>query len=228
MIHTLINDSVMSANASRTFGLTNRSIVLVTVIFVVVAIMSWFWTSTSVIDLGAGTNLVKSTLQEQWAQGRVVVMIRHAERCDRSSNPCLGSADGITINGSESAVAVGAGLQRLGLENAQMITSPLTRTLQTAHFIAGQAVASQSWLGDCNSGFKDAVLEHKTSTENLVLITHSGCIDQFERKMGVRAGDRSSAYTEALFVAVDDGHAPRILGSLSAGQWKNLNIERSN
>jgi hypothetical protein len=40
--------------------------------------------------------------------------------------------------------------------------------------------------------------------------------------MGVRAGDRSSAYTQSIFVKVDGKHEPRILGSLNAAQWKAL------
>ncbi len=33
-----------------------------------------------------------------------------------------------------------------------------------------------------------AVQAHKAGGENLILITHSGCIDQFERKVGVPGG----------------------------------------
>ncbi|MFC6336476.1 histidine phosphatase family protein [Pseudomonas sp. CCM 7891] len=228
MIHTVINESIISRSASRRLAFNNLSIVLITASITLLAIVGWLWTATSIVDLGIASNLSKSTLYAQWAKGDVVLMIRHAERCDRSSNPCLGSADGITVSGSHSAMAVSAGLRQLGLENARMITSPSTRTRQTADLILGRAVQVQGWLGDCDSGFKDAVLAHKKSTENLVLITHSGCIDQFERKMGVLAWERSSAYTEALFVKVDGTHAPRILGSMDATQWKNLNVEQLN
>ena len=66
------------------------------------------------------------------------------------------------------------------------------------------------------------MLAHKKAHENLVLITHSGCIDQFQRKLGVRAGQRDSAYTQAFFVKVDGKQAPRILGSLDAMDWGKL------
>jgi phosphohistidine phosphatase SixA len=195
------------------------------IVFVVIALgmmLGWFWTANPVADLSTGNNLSQSRLYEDWAKGDVVVMVRHAERCDRSGNPCLGSADGITVSGSRSATAVGIGLQRLGLDKVRMIASPLTRTRQTADFILGRSVPTQRWVSECDSGFKDAVSSHKQAAQNLVLITHSGCIDQFERKMGVHAGDRSSDYTEALFVKMDGQHAPRIIGSLTAAQWKNI------
>ncbi|KFE53471.1 Ais protein [Pseudomonas syringae] len=203
-------------------------IALVMSIVTLATTSGWFFTATPVLDLGVSSNMLKSGLYQRWAQGEVVVMVRHAERCDRSGNTCLGSADGITKIGSNAAVAVGFGLQRLGLENTRMLASPLTRTRQTADFIAGRAVPTQNWLSECDNGFKGAVMANKNLKENLVLITHSGCIDQFERKMGVHASDRSSEYTQAFFVQVDGTHAPKILGSLDAAQWKNLTIEQSN
>lgn len=227
MAHTFINSSVMAVKPSWVQHFNyRRRVLLVSVIGLVAS--AWFWTATPVVDLGVVNNMLKSGLYQDWARGDVVVMIRHAERCDRSANTCLGSADGITKIGSNAAVAVGSGLQRLGLENTRMLASPLTRTRQTADFIAGRAVPTQYWLSECDNGFKGAVMANKKLKENLVLITHSGCIDQFERKMGVHASDRSSEYTQAFFVQVDGTHAPKILGSLDAAQWKNLTIEQSN
>ncbi len=207
---------------SRPLRPNRKSILCLFVIIALGAVLVWFCTATPVPDLSAGSNLSQSKLYEEWARGDVVIMLRHAERCDRSNNPCLGSADSITISGSRAASAVGIGLQRLGLDKVQMIASPLTRTRQTADFIRGRSVQTQSWVGDCGNGFKDAVLKHKKTAENLVLITHSGCIDQFERKMGVRAGERSTDYIQALFVKMDGQQAPRIIGSLGAAHWKNI------
>jgi phosphohistidine phosphatase SixA len=202
--------------------LHGKKLAMIFITLVLGAVVIWFSTATPVMDLGAGNNMIKSGLEEQWRQGSVVVMIRHAERCDRSANPCLGAADGITVDGSNAALAVGTGLRRLGLEKARMIASPLTRTRQTADFVSGQPVTTQDWVGECDDGFKGAVLAHKSDNENLILITHSGCIDHFERQMGVRAGSRSSAYTQAVFVQVDGKNKPRIIGSLNAAQWETI------
>ena len=217
--------SISMSKASRTPGFSRtvlKRLMLSGLLLALSTVLAWLLTATRVIDLGEADTVTQSKLSAEWERGNLVLMIRHAERCDRSTNPCLGSADGITFNGSQTAAAVGVGLQRLGLQQAQLIASPLTRTRQTAEFIFGQVVPTQSWVEDCNSGFKDAVLAHKKAHENLVLITHSGCIDQFQRKLGVRAGQRDSAYTQAFFVKVDGKQAPRILGSLDAMDWGKL------
>ncbi|WP_410478256.1 histidine phosphatase family protein [Pseudomonas syringae group sp. J309-1] len=228
MSTTLINESVIPGKTSFTAMFSGRSVMSVAAAIFAVVLIAWFYKATPVVDLSINNNFNNSKLYDRWVRGDVVVMVRHAERCDRSGNPCLGSADGITVKGSQSAQAVGVGLQQMGLENSRIIASPLTRTRQTADFILGRAVPTQSWASECNSGFKDAVLAHKQLAQNLVLITHSGCIDQFERKMGVRAGDRSSEYTQAVFVRVDGKHAPSIIGSMDAAQWKNMTIGQVN
>ncbi|HCS46020.1 MAG TPA: histidine phosphatase family protein [Pseudomonas sp.] len=222
MPHTLINDSLISRFVPHALRLHGKYLALIVITLVVGAVVLWFSTATPVMDLGAGNNMIKSELKEKWVQGSIVALVRHAERCDRSANPCLGDAEGITVNGSNAAIAVGTGLRQLGLDKARMIASPSTRTRQTADLISGRAVTTQDWVSECDSAFKEAVLAHKSRNENLILITHSGCIDHFERQMGVRAGERSSAYTQTLFVKVDGIHDPRILGSLNAAQWKEL------
>lgn len=209
-------------------GRTVIAVVMIVFSLILATALIWFLSTFRVLDLGSGSNLVGSGLIERWKHGDVVVMIRHAERCDRSLNRCLGSADGITVNGSQAASDVGAGLQRLGLERAHLIASPLTRTQQTATYIAGRPVISQDWVGNCNTHFKNEVAGHKIKGENLILITHSGCIDHFERVMGIPARARSSEYAEAFFVAMDGKTVPRILGSLNAFQWKALTHEQLN
>ena len=231
MVHTLINDAILPRKPFWTSQGSNRSRVRLASSMATVALVAfsgWFFTSTSVVDLAMTGNQDKAELSRRWAQGDLVVMIRHAERCDRSGNPCMASLDGITQNGAKTALAVGTGLQQLGLQHTRIIAGPLTRTQQTADLIFARVVPAQDWVSDCKSGFKDAVLANKKPQENLVLITHSGCIDQFERKMGVRSADRNSEYTQAFFVQVDGRHAPKILGSLDSTHWQNLTTEPLN
>ncbi len=227
MPYTHINGSLISRLVPHTLRLRGKYLALI-ITLVLGAVLVWFSTATPVMDLGVGNNLIKSGLKEQWRQGSVVALVRHAERCDRSANPCLGDAEGITVNGSNAAIAVGTGIRQLGLEKVRIIASPSTRTRQTADLISGRAVPTQDWVAECDDGFKDAVLTHKSRNENLILITHSGCIDHFERLMGVRAGQRSSVYMQTIFVQVDGSHEPRILGSLNAAQWKALADAHSN
>lgn len=186
------------------------------------ALAVWFMAWPHVPDLSASGAMAKAGVYEGWKKGEVVVLIRHAERCDRSKAPCLAAPEGITINGSQAAAQVGKGLKSLGLAQTDIFASPLLRTQQTADWIVGNTVASQDWLKLCDKGFANNVLEHKSPNRNLVLVTHSGCIDQFEREQNVPGGERSIAYAQALFVSVSDKGLPRILGSISADEWQKV------
>ena len=174
------------------------------------------------MSLGSEQQMLDSGVYADWTRGKVIVLIRHAERCDRSDNPCLGDPSGITIEGSQAAIAVGNGLQGLGLDNAEVLTSPEYRTRQTAHFIFGKEVASRDWIGECDRDFARTALHSKQPGVNLVLVTHSGCIDHVERQLKVPGGERSSEYASALFVSMNSDGKARILGQLNANEWRNV------
>nr|WP_219048262.1 histidine phosphatase family protein [Pseudomonas fluorescens] len=163
-----------------------------------------------------------SGIYAQWAKGGVMVLIRHAERCDRSHDACLDDPAGITVAGSQVATDVGKGIAQLGLENADLLSSPAVRTRQTAHFIFSKPIATQDWLKQCGKGFANTALGHKIAGRNLILVTHSGCIDQLERQLKVAGGERSSAYASALFISVADKGKARILGQMDASAWTHL------
>jgi phosphohistidine phosphatase SixA len=189
---------------------------------VLAALGLWSAMATPLTNLGSPQQMQRSGAYEQWAKGAVIVLVRHAERCDRSHGACLGDPSGITVAGSQAADALGDGLQRLGLASTDTLVSPEVRTRQTARFIFDNPVTPQPWLARCDSSFAQAALDHKRAGRNLVLVTHSGCIDQFERQLGVAAGERSAAYASALFVTLDEAGKPRILGQIQANAWRNL------
>ena len=174
------------------------------------------------MSLGSEQQLLDSGVYADWAKGKVIVLIRHAERCDRSDNPCLGDPSGITIEGSKAAVDVGTGLQHLGLDNSEILTSPEYRTRQTAHFIFGKEIASRDWIGECDHDFPHAALQSKRPGVTLVLVTHSGCIDHVERQLKVPGGERSSEYASALFVSMNRDGKARILGQMNANEWRKV------
>ncbi|MFJ3483070.1 histidine phosphatase family protein [Pseudomonas sp. NPDC090202] len=179
-----------------------------------------FW-PRSPVDLSRGDAMDSAGLYARWSAGDVIVVVRHAERCDRSSNQCLGPADGITQYGSRVSADVGSSLGALGLEQTDVITSPATRTAQTAFYMFGHAVQTQDWLYDCEKFDMNQIAAHKTSHHNLVLVTHSGCIGQLEKQQGYPHSDMSE-YDSALFIAPDaQGHL-RILGKLNPESWKQI------
>jgi phosphohistidine phosphatase SixA len=189
---------------------------------IVAALTTWLATRTHIVDLGNEQQLSDSGLLQDWAEGAVIVMIRHAERCDSAPGPCLDDPTGITVAGTQAATRVGQGLHTLGLSNADVLSSPKVRTRQTAHFILGQAVPSAAWLESCDNQFADEALARKRPGHNLVLVTHNGCIDHFQRQQRVVGGERESGYASALFVSVDGNGKARILGRLNEPDWQRV------
>lgn len=186
------------------------------------AVSLWSIRGTPIVNLITDSQMRSSGVYADWDKGEIILLVRHAERCDRSNNPCLGDPSGITSAGSEAAVQVGAGIARLGLEHTDVLSSTTTRTRQTAHFMFGKLAPGEAWVEQCNKGFAGQAVAHKAPDRNLVLVTHSGCIDQLERQLGVPGGERSSGYAEALFVSVGSNGKPRILGKMNAPQWRKL------
>lgn len=179
-----------------------------------------FW-PRSPVDLSHGDAMDSAGIYARWRAGEVIVVVRHAERCDRSSNPCLGPADGITRYGSRVSADVGAALGAFGLAQTDVITSPATRTAQTAFYMFGHAVQSQDWLYDCEKFDMNEVTAHKESHHNLILVTHSGCIGQLEKQQGYLHSDISD-YDSALFIAPDARGHFRILGKMNPDSWKQI------
>ena len=83
-------------------------------------------------------------------------------------------------------------------------------------------MATQDWLAECDRSFARNAFSHKQPGHNLVLVTHSGCIDRVERQLKVPGGERSSEYASALFVSMGSNGKPRILGQMNAEYWQNL------
>ncbi|MGF6127751.1 lipopolysaccharide core heptose(II)-phosphate phosphatase PmrG [Pseudomonas frederiksbergensis] len=175
----------------------------------------------SPVNLGTANAQARAELLQHWRAGDVAVLVRHAERCDRSSNPCLGPADGITELGSQSAAAVGQGFIQLGMAQTDVFTSPVTRTEQTAHFMFGKEVTTQAWLASCGNTLRDDVIAHKIAHRNAVLITHSGCIGDFEAQTGYKHAAFSD-YSSSLFVSIKANGQLKVLGILNDGDWQSM------
>lgn len=190
----------------------------VIVVLLISGFTSW---PKSPLNLGDGEQMAAAGVFERWQAGDVVVLVRHAERCDRSSNPCLGPADGITRMGSTAVASIGKAFQAMGMENTDIMNSPLTRTAQTARYMFDKESVSQEWLATCGKTMRDDVLAHKVAHRNLVLVTHSGCISDLESQMGFKHAP-SSEYGSSLFVSIDAAGQPQVLGILNAQDWQSV------
>ncbi|MFG0379819.1 histidine phosphatase family protein [Pseudomonas sp. zbq_18] len=181
------------------------------------ALMSLWLQREPLENLGEENRMGKSGLFANWDEGDVVVLVRHAERCDRSSDPCLGDRSGITVSGNAAADGVGSAFKALGLGNVDIFASPRLRTVQTANSMFDISIATRDWLANCRSTLTQNMLDHKQARRNLLLVTHSGCIEGVAKALGDSRAEHDSEYASALFVFVDRASGrPRLLGYMNA------------
>ena len=161
-------------------------------------------------------------LTDSWAKGDVIALVRHAERCDRSTTQCLGPADGVTVRGAAAVQALGSDYQQLGLNHADIYSSLLTRARQTADAMFARPVEAQDWLFNCRGTMLRDVLKHKVAGHNLVLVTHSECMDQL--LMGMHLSTNTTfGYGASLFIKADSTNGePQMLGYIEPKNWASI------
>ncbi len=203
-------------------GRSLKLLLLLGLLVVVSALVAGFavW-PLSPTNLGKPDRFAEARLSEHWKAGDVVVLVRHAERCDRSSGACLGPADGITTAGQEAAQDVGEAFASLGMGNASVLTSPLTRTAQTARAMFNLAAQEQDWLVNCDVDMAKDIRAHKVAGQNLVLVTHSGCISRLEHDLGFPHA-QDTDYTSSLFATVAADGKLKVLGVLNQEDWPTV------
>jgi phosphohistidine phosphatase SixA len=162
--------------------------------------------------------MLSSGVVSSWRDGDLIVLIRHEERCDRSSNPCLGPADGLTVAGTVTATTVGKAFQTLGMGNTDVLSSPATRTAQTSLFMFGKTELSPGPLAICGSAMAQELIAHKADKRNLLLVTHSACISDLEKALGYPRAAHAE-YGSALFVKVGANGKLKALGIMNTKDW---------
>jgi phosphohistidine phosphatase SixA len=174
------------------------------------------------VDLVEGNRLISSGFYAGWQRGDLVVVMRHVERCDHSTNPCLAQPDGITRKGSDVATALGASIRAMDLSGTDLYNSPLRRTEQTAQAVFNRTTPAQDWLINCRKTMLDDVLKHKLDHRNLILVTHSECIAQLEKSLNVPSAD-SLDYGASLIVSVNPrDQSAHVLGIVDARSWNKV------
>jgi phosphohistidine phosphatase SixA len=177
-------------------------------------------------DLGEAHHALKADFYSLWDKGQLVVLMRHVERCDHSTNPCLSAPDGITVKGRGVAERLGLSFPQLGLGHADIFNSPLQRTEQTSRYAFYQKSQAQDWLINCRRSMLDDVLKHKQDQRNLVLVTHSECITELEKSLKVRS-PWSAEYGSSLILSIDPvDHSPHVLGYVYAQDWTKVLARR--
>ncbi len=167
-------------------------------------------------------------LKDQWARGNVIALLRHAERCDRTDAPCLASPQGITVRSKDIAVNVGKGYGRLPKAETIFYHSPVIRAVQTAEYMFGDLSHIRHWLrSDCKTELYDEIFNNKQSGKNLVLMTHSTCIDPLGKKQGKKVVNMKihepATYNISVFLIIDpETRELTPLGYLYASDWHRI------
>lgn len=174
------------------------------------------FTRSTVENLDSNKKLTNSGLSEDWKSGNVILFIRHEERCDRSNNPCLGPDNGITVSGSERAKEAGIRLKTyFKLDNTDIFTSPMTRTVQTSDVMLGKASLLSDREAICGSDIIDKLLKHKTANRNLIVVTHNTCMKDLIRTSGHKHS-WSPEYGSLLFAKTTSKNEIQIVGKLNS------------
>ena len=116
-----------------------------------------------------------------WKNGDLVMLIRHAERCREAQHNCSPGDLGLTPAGVFESFLIASGLDTLGPAPTDFYHSPTLRTRMTSDISAHQRSSEASWLVDhCKENFAERVQQEKVAGRNLVMVTHSTCINAFE------------------------------------------------
>ena len=210
----------------QTLGKLPRALLMATGVLMLTGATALALRPAPLPDLSQGHHLRKADFYTLWNKGELVVLMRHAERCDQSTRPCLAQADGITVKGSEVAHQIGQAFQTLGLDNARIYNSPVLRTEQTAMYAFNRITSNEEWLANCRNSILNDVLQHKENGHNLILVTHSECIDEMEKLLG--ANDSAPIpFATSLIVSVSpDNHGAKVLGYVDAQDWGKVISKR--
>ncbi|MGE8067000.1 histidine phosphatase family protein [Pseudomonas sp. NPDC089569] len=208
-----------SINLSRYARHHKKALLLVSALLVV-PLAFFALRPAAVPDLAHGNVAGARALKAGWDKGDMIVLVRHVERCDHSSAPCLVGDDGITDRSRSVAVAVGAQFEQMGLGKADIYNSPMLRTAQTAGFMFNKVSAGDEWLINCKGTMLRDALSHKVAGRNLILVTHSECMDQLEKDLNLSTS--TLGYGASLFITAEPQQKPRMLGFIEASDWRTV------
>ena len=217
MVNKVVDVTLTKARSPRAFFKRLTRLLLGIGVIALLLAASTLW-PLSPKNLGISNRLLTSQVLPLWRDGDVIVLVRHEERCDRSTNPCLGPVEGLTINGSQEAEKLGKSFKSLGMEGSDVLASPAIRTAQTLRFMFASNELTSGQQAVCGAAMGDELLSHKAPGRNLVFVTHSGCIADFEKTLGF-AHASFPEYGSALFVQVLPNGKFKTLGLLNTRDW---------
>jgi len=200
----------------------NVAVVLASALLVIPLVV-WLLSPAAVPDLAHGNRAGARSLADGWAKGEMIVLVRHVERCDHSKAACLNNPEGITDRARAVAVGVGARFEQLGLDKVDIYNSPLVRAAQTAGYMFNKVNTGEDWLMNCRHDLLRNALAHKVPGRNLILVTHSECMQAMETEL--KRPTSAFGYGASLFVSAAQPQAPRLLGFIEASDWRSVKFQ---
>lgn len=206
---------------SRTFARTKLRAALLLVVLIPAWLLADPLGAPRAADLNRSSPAQVNALISEWHRGGVIVLVRHLERCSRVDAACLDGRAGITARSTAIGQHLGNEFRELGLANSDIYNSPLKRTAQTAKVMFSKTTQQQDWLYQCDPSFLGHALQRKAHGRNLILVTHSSCMDEFEQSLGLSESDLD--YGGALFISTsDDKKQSKVLGFIDADDWDDV------
>jgi phosphohistidine phosphatase SixA len=207
----------------RRFARYQNTVVVLASALLAVPLVLWLLSPAAVPDLAHGNVAGARALANGWAKGEMIVLVRHVERCDHSKAACLGDREGITDRARAVAVGLGARFEQLGLDHVDLYNSPRVRTAQTAGYMFNKVSAGDDWLFNCRHDLLRNALAHKVAGRNLILVTHSECMQAMETAL--LRPTSTFGYGASLFVSIAQPQAPRLLGFIEAPDWRSVTFQ---
>ena len=163
----------------------------------------------------------KEIVTSSWQRGEVIAVLRHLERCDRVDAPCLRGPEGVTARAQKVASALAVDFSMLGLGKADIYHSPAQRTAETSELLFVGSGEARDWLLDCKEedALYNRALKEKKPGRNLILVTHSSCIEEFEESLG-HSSDTPDYAATLFLVNSDSTKNSDLLGFVDANDWQ--------
>lgn len=173
----------------------------------------------AIADLSEEHRHYTGELLQSWREGKVIALMRHLERCDKHDVPCLtDDPEGLTARALPVGQALKEDFAQLGLDRAIIYNSPFSRTAQTEMLVFDDAGEDRDWLVHCELDFLNQALANKPAESNLILVTHSHCINRVQEVLGY--ADEDPHYGSVVFLSLADASGqPKVLGFLDADDW---------
>ena len=145
------------------------------------------------------------TLAKLSLQHPVVVLFRHAERCDRSSNECLSDKTGITVKGANDARSLGKELTT-DIKKYDLYASDTVRTIQSATWFAtDKKVTVDKKFQQCGKAIYSAIndVQMRSPDKNIIIFTHNHCLTYIAKDK--RDATFKPDYLDGLVMHVEKG-----------------------